>query len=104
MPSRKASARRHVRLNARRVVTSDVSAFGRWRDLTLPGATAWLSRCSSASTHRSVGCHLVLRLSAVTLFGPSDGPKNRCAVDPSSQLSCVPFPVRMAGWAAFRRT
>ena len=49
MPSRKAIARRHVRLNARRVVTSDVSAFGRWRDLTLPGATAWLRRCFSAA-------------------------------------------------------
>ena len=72
MPSRKALARRHVRLNARRVVTSDVSAFGRWRDsdavlctsadhsrlrlvrLTLPRATAWLSRCTSAADRSPV--------------------------------------------------
>ena len=91
MPSRKAIARHHVRLNARRVVTSDVSAFGRWRDLTLPGATAWLRRCSSAATRGCVGCRLAVRVSAVTTFGPSDVPKNRCVVDPSSQLSCVPF-------------
>ena len=29
-------------------------------------------------------------VSAVTLFGPSDGPKNRCVVGFRSQLSCVP--------------
>ena len=75
--------------------------------LTLPGATAWLcctvpfrdvcrDVCRHGSsgwfpTHRCVRCHLAVMASAVTLFGPSDVTKNRCAVDLSSQLSCVPF-------------
>ena len=92
MPSRKASARRHVRLNARRCVTAFSFPFGRWRDPPCRGD------CVVA----------VVLFPSVMSAGPSvvtvllTGSRCSCALGATWPCSCPPS--RCSGRPTVRRT